>query len=68
MLDHLKEFLKVLKEQEKEYVINLSDPEDLYRFELRWKLMHERMANFDERFLRGARILIEHLDSHPPQD
>lgn len=60
MSNHLEEFLQILREQEKEEVIHLSDPEDLYRFDLRFKLMHQKFSL--DRVLRGAQLLIEELN------
>lgn len=59
MQDDLKKFIELIHQAEKERVINLSDPEDLYKFDLKWKLMHERYATLHERLLKGAKLFLE---------
>jgi hypothetical protein len=51
MQDDLKKFIELIHQAEKERVINLSDPEDLYKFDLKWKLMHKRYAILHDRQL-----------------
>ena len=58
MQDDLKEFIELLLERDKEYEIHLSDPVDLYKFDLRWKLLHQR-----HRILNGANLLLSEEES-----
>ena len=53
MQDDLAEFIQLLLERDKEYEIHIFDPEDLYKFDIRWKLLHQR-----HRILNGARLLL----------
>ena len=54
MFDGLKKFIQIIHEVEKEQTLNLADPEDLRKFEIKWKLLHQR----HERFIQGAKLLL----------
>jgi hypothetical protein len=55
MYDKLKKFIELIQEADKEQTIHFADPEEMRKFELKWKLIHQE----EDRLIQGAKLLLE---------
>jgi hypothetical protein len=57
--NQFKEMATLIEETEKNRVLDLVDPVEIYQWDLQWNLIHTQFEDFEESFLHGALLLLK---------